>query len=155
MTSIFFSVVLLFFSCGANDKNPTNTDGMNEIEARALQLINNHRSSKGLPPLKHNKFIFDAARAHSANMAEKKVPFGHEGFAQRINNLRTQLSFGQAGENVAFNHSNTPAVTVVQQWLKSKGHRKNIENKNYTLCGLAVVRSAQNIYYFTHIFAAE
>ncbi len=142
--------LLLLFACN-EEREAVGPDGRTEIEIRALELINTHRSSIGLSPLEHSPIIFEEARLHSANMASKQVAFGHEGFSERINRIRTQLTINFSGENVAFNGSATPAITVVDQWLASDGHRSNIENERFTHCGLAAVADNNGLYYFTHI----
>jgi len=54
------------------------------------------------------------------------------------------------GENVAF--GNLSARAVVNDWLKSPGHKRNIEG-NYKFTGIGVTRNMQNQIYFTQIFA--
>jgi uncharacterized protein YkwD len=53
-------------------------------------------------------------------------------------------------ENVAFGSST--AKEVVDGWLNSPGHKKNIEG-NYKLTGIGVARDQQAKLYFTQIFA--
>lgn len=53
---------------------------------RSLDLTNKFRSAKdeghqgGLHALRWSKELHDIALVHSKNMAEGKVPFGHDGF---------------------------------------------------------------------------
>ncbi len=149
---------LLFFCClwaaltSCDERlEEVGPDGRTDIEMRALELINTHRGTLGLPPLQHHPIVFEQAKQHSANMASRQVPFGHQGFNQRVSLIRSQLVIGLAGENVAFNSSPTPELTVVDQWLASQGHRENIENERYTYCGLAAIPDMNGAYYFTHI----
>ncbi|MGA1825447.1 MAG: CAP domain-containing protein [bacterium] len=44
-----------------------------------------------------------------------------------------------------------PAGRVVERWLNSPGHKKNIEG-NYNLTGIGVVQANNLTYYFTQIF---
>ena len=141
---------LFLISCD-EEREPVGPDGRTEIEIRALELINTHRGSLGLAPLEHSPIIFDEARLHSSNMASRQVPLGHDGCSERINRIQTQLTINFSGENVAFNGSATPAITAVDQWLASSGHRSNIENDRFTHCGLAAVPDNNGLYYFTHI----
>ncbi len=151
---LFRAAILLFFmgviAC-EEENEAIGPDGRTETEVRALDLINSHRSSLGLPPLEHSEIVYQEAKSHSANMASLQVAFGHDGFSERVNRIRTQLTIGAAGENVAYNSSPTPSITVVDQWLNSQGHRDNIEDERFTHCGLAAVPDGTGAYYFTHI----
>lgn len=115
-----------------------------------LQLINAHRASIGRAALQKNQVIWEQANAHSRNMASGTVPFGHDGFSNRVAAIRAALGgSGSAAENVAMGYSS--AAAVVNGWLSSSGHRANIEG-NYTRTGISAVRSAAGTWYYTQIF---
>jgi uncharacterized protein YkwD len=115
-----------------------------------LQLINDHRRSIGKPVLAKSQVIWEQANMHSQNMASKKVPFGHDGFADRIAKIRAALgSSGSAAENVAAGYGS--AAAVVNGWLGSAGHRANIEG-NSTRTGVSAVKSGDGVWYYTQIF---
>ena len=44
-----------------------------------------------------------------------------------------------------------PVSTAVDGWIKSDGHRQNMEG-NYNLTGIGVAMNPQGEYYFTQIF---
>jgi len=68
---------------------------------RCLQLSNNFRKSEGKPDLIWNDELYKIAMEHSKNMAEGTVPFGHDGFKDRMNKVPFYIrSFS---ENVAYN----------------------------------------------------
>jgi hypothetical protein len=72
--------------------------------------------------------ISNLARAHSREMANGKVPFGHRGFEQRAQILMQRFSYREIAENVGYNMGYTnPASEVVEGWLHSPEHLKNIE----------------------------
>jgi uncharacterized protein YkwD len=122
-----------------------------KLEDDILILINQHRRSKGLPALTNNLVIETEARRHSMAMATKRIPFGHEGFNIRSKIVTSKVPGTNAvAENVALG-SNT-AKEVVDGWLNSPGHKKNIEG-NYKLTGIGVARDQQAKLYFTQIFA--
>mmetsp|Transcript_28152 Transcript_28152/g.24882 ORF Transcript_28152/g.24882 Transcript_28152/m.24882 type:complete len:92 (+) Transcript_28152:571-846(+) len=87
---------------------------------------------------------------HSKNMAEGKVPIGHDGFQDRMHKVPFYIrSFS---ENVAWNsNSSDPVETAVIGWINSPGHRKNLLSVS-SHCGIAVYVKAGN-YYFTQLFA--
>lgn len=121
-----------------------------KLEDDILELINKHRRSKGLPALTNNLVIETEARRHSMAMATKRIPFGHEGFNIRSKIVTSKVPGTNAvAENVAFGST---AKEVVDGWLNSPGHKKNIEG-NYKLTGIGVARDQQSKLYFTQIFA--
>lgn len=122
------------------------------LEQSVHQQINQYRQEHKLPPLTLDPRISEQARAHSQAMASGKVPFGHQGFEQRVAAINRVIPYRASAENVAFNlgYSN-PVQQAVQGWIKSPGHRINIEGE-YNLTGIGVVKNAKGEYYFTQIF---
>ncbi len=127
---------------------------ISQIEKQAFDLVNAHRKRIGLEPLVNKDYIAEQARLHSKDMADGKVEFGHDGANARLDNISKSLKEMRAGgENVFYctdNYDNL-AGTAVDAWLKSPGHRENIEG-DYNLSGMGVVRAANGDYYFTQIF---
>jgi uncharacterized protein YkwD len=120
------------------------------LEQNAHNQINAYRKSKGLAAFTWNDAIAAQARKHSQDMASGRVPFGHQGFSTRI--VATKIPYSSAAENVAYNRGFAdPATQAVQGWLKSPGHKRNIEG-NYNLAGLGVARNAKGEIYFTQVF---
>ncbi|MFZ1730910.1 MAG: CAP domain-containing protein [Bacteroidota bacterium] len=147
-------ILLLLVSCSEDDGpiTPPIDTGIAEIEARVNTLINQYRVEQGYAPLSLSSVITTQARQHSKNMASGLVLFGHDGFQQRVDEIKKQLNVGGAGENVAMNSGYTdPAKVAFDGWLKSDGHRANIEG-NYDLTGVGVSQSSDGAYYLTQIF---
>ena len=83
-------------------------------------------------------------------MATKKIPFRHDGFDERMAAISRQLkNVSATAENVAYG-ANT-AKDVVDMWLHSPGHKKNIEG-NYNLTGLGIEKGTDGQLYYTQIF---
>lgn len=126
-------------------------DTLSRTEDDILKIVNNYRNKKGLPALQMNADMSLQAEKHSAAMAARKVAFGHDGFENRVKVIITKIGNVHASaENVAFGEL-TPSQ-VVDIWLKSPGHRKNIEGK-YSLTGIGIATGMNHIIYFTQIFA--
>ncbi|HEY9649405.1 MAG TPA: CAP domain-containing protein, partial [Coleofasciculaceae cyanobacterium] len=122
------------------------------MEQSVHQQINQYRQSRNLPPLTLNAQITEQARLHSADMASGRVPFSHNGFDGRVRAIARSISYRSAAENVAYNQGySNPGEQAVQGWLKSTGHRQNIEG-NYDLTGIGITKNAKGEYYFTQIF---
>lgn len=120
------------------------------VEQAVHNRINQYRAAQGLSPLSVDERITREARIHSQNMASGKVPFGHNGFSQRVQAIA--IPYRASAENVAYNRGySDPDARAVDGWLKSSGHLKNIKG-NYNLTGIGVAKNAQGAYYFTQIF---
>lgn len=120
-------------------------------EKKLLELTNKERAKENLPPLKPNPQLFIAARKHSANMAKQskmehvldgKTPF------DRIKS--TGYKYLLAGENIAY--ANYSIKEVVEGWMDSKPHRKNIMEPKFSEIGLGAVENKEGITYYTQVF---
>ncbi len=142
---------ILVISCGNEPVESEYAD----IENKVFELVNEHRTGEGLATLGWSELIAEQCRIHSQDMAEGTVDFGHDGFSERIDNIRQEIDVVSAGENVAYNMGySDPAQQAVDAWLSSSGHRQNIEG-DYTLTGVGVAKSEGYAYYFTQIFVKE
>jgi uncharacterized protein YkwD len=83
-------------------------------------------------------------------MLTGRSPFGHDGFHERIDRIKGKVGFvSLAGENVASGPMS--AREVVDGWLHSPGHRRNIEG-DFRLTGIGVATAKNGMVYFTQIF---
>ena len=123
------------------------------IEEEILSWVNKYRESKSLPALQMNNAISEQAFRHSEEMAGKRVAFGHDGFQERVRNIIQKIGTLRASaENVAY--GKLSPEEVVSLWVKSPGHRKNIEG-NYTMTGIGVAKASDGSLYFTQIFSTK
>ena len=119
-----------------------------EREKQVLQYINQYRKSLGYSTLNWNQVCGHYAEQHSQNMADKKVPFSHQGINERLDNIKKQTPGYQVGsENVAYSK---PDMNPVEAWKKSAGHNKNMLG-NFTDCGIGHVE-INGFHYYTAIF---
>jgi uncharacterized protein YkwD len=115
-----------------------------------LRYVNMHRKSIGLPALKGNSYISSVALGHSRDMLTGRCPFGHDGFDQRIDRIKKKMGpLHVAAENVASGPMS--AREVVDGWLHSPGHRRNIEG-DFKLTGIGLAAGSRGVIYFTQIF---
>jgi uncharacterized protein YkwD len=120
------------------------------MEKDILYYINQYRNSIGLPALQIINAASEQATQHSIEMANRATPFGHEGFDERIDNIVKKIGFVHASaENVAY--GKLTAKEVVDLWLNSPGHKKNIEG-NYALTGIGLAKDAEGLVFYTQIF---
>jgi len=108
-------------------------------EDRMLQKVNQARAQVGLSPLRSDTLLQQAARAHSADMYQRryfshKTPDGKTPY-DRLHDLR--FHYVTAGENIAF------APDVDQAWdslMKSPDHRANILNPDFRCVGIGAYK---------------
>ncbi|WP_119079679.1 CAP domain-containing protein [Chitinophaga alhagiae] len=153
---LFSAAVLIGCQATACSKAVTGKPGTTavrntgDVEEDILYYVNKYRKSKGLPALKMNETINVEARSHSKAMANGRTGFGHDGFESRVDDISKKLGrVSGAAENVAY--GNLSAEAVVDGWIKSPGHRRNMLG-NFNLIGIGAARGKGNIVYFTQIF---
>ena len=124
----------------------------NALEHEIIVLVNRHRVSIGLNELIGNAMVSASSREHSHNMALGRVPFSHDGFSNRVEDIKKGFGGRGFAENVAFGQNE--AKTVVEGWLNSPGHRKNIEG-DFTHIGVGVADAPDGTLYHTQIFVKK
>jgi len=136
----------------ATAKDPE-ADSRHGFEQEAFYLINQYRKENKFPPLLWDDGIAKVARFHSRNMAIGKINFGHDGFGDRVSQLKVvMIGLRGAGENVfETNDPDQVAQSAVITWLKSPPHLHNIRG-NYNYSGLGAWEDEKGMIYFTQIF---
>jgi len=130
------------------------------VASEALQilaLVNNVRASRGLVPMRLSVSLNTAAQAHSARQAASGSIFhvGPDGTNPGDRIATTGYQFSTWGENVAAGYR-TPA-TVMDAWMRSPGHCRNILNPTFTELGVGYVKRdgdpSRYFDYWTQVFA--
>ncbi|MBR6524074.1 MAG: SafA/ExsA family spore coat assembly protein [Clostridia bacterium] len=123
-----------------------------EFENEIVRLVNEIRKENGLNTLTHDWELSRVARYKSQDMKDKKY-FAHNSPTYGTP-YQMMTSFGityrSAGENLSQGYS-SPKV-VVNAWMNSAGHRKNILNPSYTKIGVGYVKSGN---YCTQMFTGK
>ncbi len=145
-------VLIILSSCSNNDDSEqidgnTTTPSQN-IEADILQLINNYRASKNLTKLEVSKIIKSQTDDHT-NYMISKGQISHDGFSKRSDYLKENDNSKIMAENVAIGYATAKAV--VDGWISSDGHRKNIEG-DYTHFNVTAKQDNSGTWYYTNIF---
>lgn len=152
------AIGVLLFSCSSDEDGIYSDSDVSfqdislnysSIEYEILQLINNHRDSIGLAPLRTLNLASKEAIGHTDYMINLGE-VNHDNFSTRNQKLVSSVSALKVGENVAYGYRSAEAV--VNAWIKSSGHRKNIENTEYTDFGISTKQDDEGRNYFTHIF---
>lgn len=147
-STLFTVLFLSFFRVFAVPESPTRSNA--SMESEILRLVNRHRQGMRLKPLQMDAFESSIAAGHSRDMATGRRAFGHDGFKDRVNRIRKKMpGIRVSAENVAMGQMS--AREVVDGWLHSPGHRRNIEG-DFKLTGIGLARDRRGQIYFTQIF---
>lgn len=127
-----------------------------ELEKQAFALLNEQRHAAGLNPLQWNDDVAKIARLHSQNMANQQF-FSHAGLdGSMVDDRADDLGISKwraIGENIAYNRGYPdPVKSVVERWMESVSHRRNLLNKDWQESGVGVAITESGTYYFTQVF---
>jgi uncharacterized protein YkwD len=109
-------------------------------EKQIFDITNLLRKRYSLTPLEWDEPTAEVAYLHSRDMFETGT-FSHTSkrFGELSDRLKTaNIEYKSAGENIAANYMDAPAV--MEGWLNSKGHRETLLEENYTHIGIGVYR---------------
>ena len=101
-------------------------------------LINRHRVAIGCSPLIVDKRLSAVARRHSEDMVRRSFfdhtnPDGRDPFARM---RAADVRYRAAAENIA--QGRALGRDTYDDWIESPGHRRNIENCEYTHMGIGL-----------------
>src|SRR5262249_39761300 len=126
-----------------------------------LKDVNAYREKKKLAKLATDDKLTAIAQAHARALA-KADKFGDSGKNGHVlNGKGTKQRLDEAGykrstsaENVGWDEGEEdPAGVMVETWLESPGHEKNIANKDLTHTGVGAAKSKSGKWYFVQVFA--
>lgn len=106
---------------------------------QVADLVNQERAKAGLSPLKFDDALSKVAQAKAADMAQNHY-FDHTSptYGSPFDMMKQYgITFRTAGENIAMGQRSPEEV--MNQWMNSDGHRKNILNPSFTKIGVGYV----------------
>lgn len=130
--------------------------GLAAFEAEVIRLTNQFRAQNGVDPLEADARLSEAAEDWSRQMAEGDM-FRHSDTSALVE--AEGYDWRALGENIAAGYR-TPA-DVVQGWIDSPGHRRNMLSDNFEEIGVGHVyleNDGGNLrygHYWTQIFGTE
>ena len=124
-------------------------------ERQAIWVATNQqRARHRLAPLKTESRLMQAAQAYADLMAAREQishTIGGLTLAQKAEAVG--YAFRQLSENIALNTRLDGSFVVQEQWMKSKGHQKNLLATTSTDIGIGIAGpSKQNRYYYCQLF---
>ena len=123
-------ILVLALGTHVQATSPTTTE-LYQIEKNILKKTNDARRRHGRAPLTLDHGLLQSARRHGIWMARHR--------SMRHSNDRV-------AENVAMGQSSS--TEVINDWLRSPGHRANMLNSQYSRIGIAAYRGQDgNIYW--------
>lgn len=134
-------------ACGRNDLlGPEINADIEEFVA----LVNAHRASVGCEPLAWRFDVAGVAQHHSDDMVSRAF-FAHtnpDGDSPFDRLGEAGVTYSRAAENIAYGYGSAGAV--LDGWLGSPGHRRNIEN-----CALREHGIGLTDWHWTHLFVTS
>ncbi len=133
-----------------NINTQLNTNIGTNIEQEVVRLVNIERAKYNLAPLIMDKELTEVARLKSQDMNNKKY-FSHTSptYGSPFDMLKTyNITYKSAGENIA--KGQRTAEAVVNAWMNSEGHRRNILSSTFTHIGVGF-----DNYYWTQMFVSK
>lgn len=136
-------------------EQPSNPSGnFASFQKEVLDLVNKERTSRGLQALKFNSELSNVATLKSQDMIDKNY-FDHTSptYGSPFDMMKKfGISYTSAGENIAMGQE-TPQE-VMNAWMNSDGHRKNILNPDFTELGVGIAAKGSSLYW-TQMFIGK
>jgi uncharacterized protein YkwD len=179
--SILFSLLLAAVSLAAVQKSDQPQIRVPDLERRVHDLINTERGKKKANDLQFDRRLADIARAHSADMAKRKF-FNHknpdgkdatargkavgytcrkvysgyftDGLAENIyqGSLYSRIRITGNQRSYDWYSLDEMAEEIVEGWMDSPGHRRNVLEKTYEKEGIGIAVSSDHKVYVTQVF---
>lgn len=138
----------------------TNNIDYELFNAAIFYCTNIQRSKYNKKPFKHSVLLEMSAQGHSKDMATHSF-FSHTSTVRGKTSMTDRLTaiglgeYGSWAENIAISNETNPtywsfALKLVDQWMNSEGHKKNILNSNYNYlgCGAYYYKFEHGTYYY-------
>ncbi|MFP3884584.1 CAP domain-containing protein [Priestia filamentosa] len=135
-------------------ENQAESSDSSQYAEQVVQLVNKEREKQGLKPVTLDKELSDVATKKSEDMKAKGY-FDHTSptYGSPFDMMKQfGIEYKSAGENIAKGQQ-TPEE-VMNSWMNSDGHRKNILNPSFTHMGVGYVEDG-NSTYWTQMFIGK
>jgi uncharacterized YkwD family protein len=130
---------------------PSGTE-ISDFESKVIDLTNEQRRKNGLSNLQPDTALSNVAQEKSNDMQAKNY-FSHTSptYGSPFDMMRDfGVSYNSAGENIAMGQPSPEEV--VNAWMNSEGHRKNILSPNFTHIGVGHTSQGN---YWTQMFIGK
>jgi uncharacterized protein YkwD len=137
--ALIAGVLLLAAACAGQEQQNRDDE---QVLFRKLNAV---RAAAGVPELKWNPLLAQAARQHAERMArEGTISHKFSGELPMAKRLQQQgVHFSASAENVA----DAPAVDELQEgWMQSPPHHANMVSPKYNSVGIGVAHKGEQLY---------
>jgi uncharacterized protein YkwD len=125
------------------------------LESDLFAAVNRFRAHHHKIALVRRADLDRVARAHSADMAARRY-LSHESpeGLDWVGRLAAAgvAGFSMAGENVGMTTEVAPNERILDGWIHSPVHRKNLVAAPYNATGLGIARGADGALYYTQLY---
>jgi uncharacterized protein YkwD len=133
LVAVAVTVLVAFPAAAGAARNRTNS------ETALLQQVNRVRVAHGLRALVFDPTLARAARAHTRAMTSSNV-FAHGNVGARLREFH--VTGPSVGENLAWGTGQMgTAEGIVEAWLASPGHRRNLLDPGFRRIGLGELQT--------------
>jgi uncharacterized protein YkwD len=138
----------------SNISDTQSPQSINSMEQSVYEQINEHRESKGLPPLVLDGWLSQHAREQSIAMARGEISINDQTVQSRYQEIIDTGPYKRVDSMVCVTFGHTlPGRAAVNSWLSDPQERFISEiYGNYELTGVGVAMNLKGEYYFTQIF---
>jgi uncharacterized protein YkwD len=131
-------------TCAGAESVPTTASTVDTARAATLCLLNEQRAAAGLEELRAEPTLERAATGYSIAMISQRV-FAHvlpggDPLHERLSDYLAPAEAWTIGENLGWGEREygSPA-SIVDAWMKSEGHRRNVLDPKFREIGIGVV----------------
>lgn len=127
-------------------------DPFNQEHAMKAELLAEHnRIRRGMKVLVNDAELDKIAGDWAKYMAERRMLTHKDRFGRAVDYRCRHLQFRYYGENIAYGYNDVR--TLMDAWMNSRDHQKNIENLNFTHIGVGIHRTPDGVKYICIVFA--
>ena len=130
---------------------------LSQLEDQLHAAVSAERQGRQLEPLSRLPDLDGLARAHSADMARRGY-LKHTSPEGRTLLDRIQAGappgYTRAAENLGRSERSDPNPAIVQRWLESEVHRRNLLAPHFNTTGIGIAREPGGALVYTQLFAS-
>lgn len=135
-------------SANAQKEQTQSEEDYDEISLEVLELVNEYRAEAGLSPLKMDPVLYKGTQIRAEELADCYSHIRPDDSDWYTVMEEIDFKYAFAGENIAYTEGkySTPEA-VMELWMGSPAHKKNILNTSGSLIGISVYKSGDRIYW--------
>ncbi|MDB8805682.1 CAP domain-containing protein [Romboutsia sp. 1001216sp1] len=137
------------------DNSTAQSGNFSSYQREIVNIVNAERSKRGLAPLTLDSSLSNVATKKSQDMINRGY-FDHNSptYGSPFDMMKQfGISYKAAGENIAMGQKDPQ--DVMNSWMNSDGHRKNILSPNFTHIGVGIAKASNGQLYWTQMFIGK